>query len=120
MLSLRNHLGEINISKRFFTQLISLTLKDCFGIAGTNACSPKQSLLESFFALTKKKFEDKGVAVRFAEEKLIIDLHITVVYGLNIASTVKSIQHKISYVIEEETDIEVESVNVFIDEIKPA
>lgn len=118
MVLIRNHLGEINISKHFFAQLIGGTLTNCFGVADTNACSPKQSFLESFPIVRKKKFIDKGVAVKSFRGKLRVDLHITVMYGVNIASVVRSIQHKIAYVIEEETDIEVEEVNVYVDGIK--
>lgn len=115
---IRNHLGEINISKQFFSQLIGGTLTNCFGVADTNACTPKQNFFESLPFTKNKKFVDKGVAVKTLRGKLIVDLHITVTYGVNISSVVRSIQHKIAYVIQEETDIEVEAVNVFIDGIK--
>ncbi len=118
MVLIKSHLGEINISKQFFSQLIGGTLTNCFGVADTNACSPKQSFLESLPIIKKKKFIDRGVAVKSFKGKLRVDLHITVMYGVNIASVVRSIQHKIAYVIQEETDIEVEAVNVFVDGIK--
>ncbi|MDE6580876.1 MAG: Asp23/Gls24 family envelope stress response protein [Ruminiclostridium sp.] len=118
MVLIRDHLGEINISKQFFSQLIGGTLTDCFGVADTNACSPKQTFFDTISILRKKKMVDKGVSVRSVRGKLRVDLHITVMYGLNISSIVKSIQHKIAYVIEEETDISVESVNVYVDGIK--
>ncbi len=118
MVTIRNHVGQINISRQFFAQLIGGTLTNCFGVADTNACTPRQTVLASLPFLNRKKFIDKGVAVRSVMGKLQVDLHITVTYGLNIASVVHSIQHKIAYVIQEETDIEVESVNVFVDGIK--
>lgn len=118
MILIRDHLGEINISKQFFSQLIGKTLIDCFGVADTNPCNPKQTFFDTISIVRKKKMVDKGVSVRSVHGKLRVDLHITVMYGLNISSIVKSIQHKIAYVIEEETDITVESVNVFVDGIK--
>lgn len=118
MVNIHNHLGEINISKQFFAQLIGGTLTNCFGVADTNACTAKQTMMEKLPGFRKKRFIDKGVAIRTIKNKLIVDLHITVLYGVNISSVVRSIQHKIAYVIEDETDIEVEGVNVFIDGIK--
>lgn len=118
MVLIRDHLGEINISKQFFSQLIGETLTDCFGVADTNPCSPKQTFFDTLSFIRKKKMVDKGVSVRSLRGKLRVDLHITVMYGLNISSIVKSIQHKIAFVIEEETDISVESVNVYVDGIK--
>ncbi len=105
MVLIHNHLGEINISRQFFAQLIGGTLT-------------KQSLRESLPFTRKKKYIDKGVSVRTVRGKLHVDLHITVLYGVNISTAVRSIQHKITYVIEDETEIEVENVNVFIDGIK--
>lgn len=118
MVLIHNHLGEINVSKQFFAQLIGGTLTNCFGVADTNACTPKQNLMETLPFTKKKRFIDKGVAVKTVRGRLHVDLHITVLYGVNISSVVRSIQHKIAYVIEEETDIEVEGVNVYIDGIK--
>ena len=118
MVVVRSHLGDINISRNYFEQLIGSTLKDCFGVADINSASVGRSLLESLPLIGKKKKADKGVAVRNSDGKLQIDLHITVMYGVNISSVVKSIQHKISYAVNEETDLEVESVNVFVDNIK--
>ena len=118
MVLVHNHLGEINISKQFFAQLIGGTLTNCFGVADTNACTPKQSLREILPFTKKKKFIDKGVCIQAIKGKLYVDLHITVLYGVNISTAVRSIQHKIAYVIKEETDIEVGRVNVFIDGIK--
>ena len=118
MVLVRSHLGDINISRRFFAQLIGGTLTNCFGVADTNAVSAGKTLLEALPFFNRKKYVDRGVAVRTVRGKLEIDLHITVMYGVNIASVVKSIQHKIAYVISEETDLEVGSVNVFVDSIK--
>ena len=118
MVLIHNHLGEINVSRHFFTQLIGGTLINCFGVADTNACTPKQGLREILPFNKNKKFIDKGVCVKTIKGKLYVDLHITVLYGVNISTAVRSIQHKIAYVIKEETDIEVGNVNVFIDGIK--
>jgi uncharacterized alkaline shock family protein YloU len=83
-----------------------------------NAGGAKQTLVESLPFLSGKNKVDKGVSFKIIRDKLYVDLHITVLYGVNVASVVKSIQHKIKYAVEEETDIPVERVNVFIDGIK--
>lgn len=118
MVIIKSHLGEIKISRQFFAQLIGGTLTNCFGVADTNAGSAKQTFLEALPFGNKKQYIDKGVKLKAVKGRLSVDLHITVMYGVNIASVVKSIQHKIAYVINEETDLEVESVNVFVDGIR--
>jgi uncharacterized alkaline shock family protein YloU len=118
MVVLNNHLGSINITKRFFTALIGGTVTQCYGVVGMNSGTPRQNLIEMLPFLKRGKYHDKGVNVRFADGKLYIDLHITVLYGVNVASIVKSIQHKVTYVAEEHTGIKVGRVSVFVDAIK--
>lgn len=118
MVEIQNHLGKINITKQFFAALIGGTVTNCFGVVDMNVGNTKQTIIESLPFIRKKTYIDKGVTVSYLHDKLIIDLHITVMYGVNVASVVKSIQHKVRYVIEDETDIPVEKVNVYIDAIK--
>lgn len=118
MVTIQNHLGNINVSKQFFSTLIGGTVTNCFGVVGMNVGNARQTLMESIPFIKKKNYIDKGVSVRFANNSLIIDLHISVMYGVNVSSVVKSIQHKVRYVVEEETDLDVEKVNVFVDGIK--
>ncbi|MCL2077279.1 MAG: Asp23/Gls24 family envelope stress response protein [Oscillospiraceae bacterium] len=115
-----NHLGSISISKQFFTTLIGGTATGCFGVVGMNSGSPWQNAVEFLPLLRSKKqpYADKGVTVKAIDGMIHIDLHITVSYGVNVSSVVKSIQHKVTYVVEEQTGMKVGRVNVFIDAIK--
>jgi len=45
---------------------------------------------------------------------LIIELHISVSYGVNISAIVESIVNKVRYTVEEATDLKVSKVNVYI------
>lgn len=47
----------------------------------------------------------------------MVDLHIAVTYGLNIATIVRSIVGKVRYVTEKATGLQVAKVNVFVDEM---
>jgi uncharacterized alkaline shock family protein YloU len=118
MIVLNNHLGSVSISRDFFTSLISSAVAGCYGVVGTNAGGIWQNLVEFLPLLGKIKNDGKGVNIRFTDGKIYIDLHITVSYGVNVASIVKSIQHKVTYVTEEHTGIKVGRVNVYVDAIK--
>lgn len=118
MVAVKNHLGSIDISKQFLRQLIGATLTNCFGVVDTNVGNAKQTLLDSIPFIKKRRYIDKGVTVRENGDTLEVELHITVMYGVNVNSVVKSIQHKVSYAIEEQTDRRVNKVNVYIDGIK--
>ena len=124
MVSINNHLGTINYTKQFFYTLIGGTVSNCFGIVDMNAGDVKQTFIEKVPIPFIKKFaektilSEKGVTVRFKNGKLYIDLHITVMYGVNVSTIVKSIIHKVRYAVEEETEFSVEKVNVFVDSVK--
>jgi len=126
MVVLSNHLGSIGMSKRFFTALIGDALTDCFGVVGTNAGGVRQNIFEFLPFLKRGKYPDKGVSIKVRDDNtngqavsaIFIDLHITVLYGVNVASIVKSIQHKVTYVVEEQTGLKVGRVSVYVDAIK--
>lgn len=51
-------------------------------------------------------------------DRLIVDLHISVIYGMNISAIAKSIVNKVRYTVEEATGLRVRKVNVFVDGMK--
>ncbi|MCL2019149.1 MAG: Asp23/Gls24 family envelope stress response protein [Oscillospiraceae bacterium] len=118
MVVLSNHLGNIRITKRFFTSLIGHALTDCFGVAGTNARGFWQNTVELLPLLKRLRYPVVGVNVKAAGGTIYIDLHITVLYGVNVAAVVKSIRHKVTYTVEEQTGLKVGRVNVFVDALK--
>ncbi|MCL2036896.1 MAG: Asp23/Gls24 family envelope stress response protein [Oscillospiraceae bacterium] len=118
MITKQTHLGEITVTKQFLVELIGRTIISCFGVVEMNADGVRQTLIETLPFLPKKSRIDKGVSFKVVRDKLYIELHITVMYGVNVSSVVKSIQHKIKFAVEEEIDIPVERVNIFVDGIK--
>ena len=124
MITINNHLGTITYSKQFFYSLIGGTVTNCFGIVGMNAGDAKQTFVEKVPLKFIKKFaektilSEKGVTVRYKNDKLYIDLHISVMYGVNVSTIVKSIIHKVRFAVEDETGFTVDKVNVFVDAVK--
>lgn len=112
MIKLKNHLGTIDISQSFFTNLVGSTATSCFGVAAMAV--PRTA---SGFWKNRRNSSDeaRGVRVRSRDGGLVIDLHIIVTYGTNISAIVKSIMHKVSYTVEDVTGIPVTHVNVYVD-----
>ena len=115
MIKVQNNIGTIIISQDYLTALIGSTVTGCFGVVQMNISSAKQTLMA---ALVKRRSFERGINVRAGKDKLVVDLHITVLYGVNVGTVVKSIINKVKYVMEESTGISVERVNVYVDEIK--
>lgn len=114
MIKIENHIGKISVSKRYLKRLIGKTVTDCFGVVGMNDFGPKQNIR----ALFNNTSLDDGVVIREKDNKLLIDLHICVSYGVNIGAISDSIVHKVRFAVENEAGIEVFKVNVFIDTMK--
>ena len=122
MITKRTHLGSIIVTNQFLSELIGRTIVNCYGVVDMNADGAKQTFMENLLNwsvpfLPKKTQIDKGVSLKIIKDKLYIQLHITVMYGINVSSVIKSIQNKIKYAVEEETEISVERVNIFVDGI---
>ena len=49
--------------------------------------------------------------------RLVIELHIKVTFGLNIAAIVRSITHKVKYAVEDATGLKVQRIDVCVDDI---
>lgn len=115
MLIVENHIGKITISEKYLADLIGYTVSGCFGVADMNECGFFRSFAASLTHLKHKPRINKGVSIRTKDNKLIIDLHITVAYGTNISVITESITGKVKFAVEEATGTAVSKLNVFID-----
>ena len=111
MIKYETHLGEITISQNYFTKLVGEAVSSCYGVV---SMVPKgvQRLRPKFL---KKKYSDTGIRVYGNDHSLTIDLHIRVIYGMNISAISRSIVNKVSYVVEDATGIKVDHVRVHVD-----
>ena len=62
-------------------------------------------------------FADKGVRVTVENGRLIIEIHIAVGYGLNIATAAQSITHRVQDEVEHSTGLKVARVIVSVDDV---
>ena len=115
MVKFENHLGTISISQDYFANLVGKAASDCYGVCGMSEHNPVLNIRNRF---SKKDNNDSGVRVRSVGGGLIIDLHIIVTYGVNIAAIVKSIVNNVRYHVETATGFTVAKVNVFVDGMK--
>ena len=111
MIGFENTLGTVEITQEYFANLIGKAASECYGVAGM-INSPYQGIKA---VLSNRDNIDNGVRVRTEDGKLLVDIHIAVTYGVNIAAIVKSIVHKVRYTVEESTGFQVAKVNVFVD-----
>ena len=113
MIKIDNHLGTINITNSYLTALIGHAAASCFGVVRMNPVGARQGVKTNLLGATSI---ENGVRVTVPKgtNHMVIDLHIFVTYGINV-SAIDSIINKVRYVVESETGIAVNKINVFVD-----
>ncbi|MBQ8961371.1 MAG: Asp23/Gls24 family envelope stress response protein [Ruminococcus sp.] len=116
MVTVENHIGKISVTENYLTEIVRHAVCDCFGVADVCNVNTFRSAVSS---ITRGKlFKPRGVKIRTDKDGgLVIDLHIKVTYGTNIAAAVNSITHKVTFTVEEAVGIDVHKVNVFVDDM---
>ncbi len=114
MIRIDNHLGMIELTTTYLKSLIGHAATSSFGVVRMSPIGAKQGVKTNILGGTSI---DNGVRVYVPKDsnKMVIDLHIYVTYGINVSAIVDSIINKVRYVVETETGIEVKKINVYVD-----
>ena len=114
MIKIYNPQGKVLLTNDFFAGLVGNAITSCYGVAGMSVAGAKDGMRAVFFG---SDIPEKGVVVREDDGQLVIDLHIKVIYGVNIATIVENIKERVSYAVEHTTNLKVKSINVSVDDI---
>ncbi|MBC5582445.1 Asp23/Gls24 family envelope stress response protein [Anaerofilum sp. BX8] len=114
MINFYNTFGKVSMTGDYFAGLVSAAASSCYGVADMATSGASDTVKGMIFG---SDHPDKGVRVTEDGGKLVIELHIKVTYGLNISAIVKSITHKVKYVVEDATGLQVKKINVSVDDI---
>lgn len=115
MIQITNRYGTTTITQEYFRHLIGRVVTDCYGVVGMVNSDMSQSIKG---LISKSILNDKGVKVKINGETLTVDLHIIVLYGVNISAIVQSIVNEVKYAVKDNTGFEVDVVNVYIDSME--
>lgn len=110
-----NSQGEVIIDNEVMAKYAGSAAIENFGIVGMASVSVKDGLVK----LLKKESVSHGVNVVVDENnKLRIDLHIIVAYGVNINSVCENLIGNVKYRVEEFTGMGVEKISVFVEGVR--
>ena len=112
MLKLENHLGTTTITTEYFAGLIGNVVSSCYGVVGISASTPMQGMLRR---VSGRSTPAQGVKIKAIGDKLVVDIHIKVLYGINVSAIVKSIMNKVRYAVSQAVGLQVAKINVFVD-----
>ena len=86
----------------------------CFGIVGMAMVNMKDGIAK---LLTRDNIR-KGVFVSVKNNKITIDFHIIVSYGVSISTVASNLMESVKYRVEEFTSLEVERINIYVEGVK--
>ena len=113
MIQYQTRYGTVTVSNEYFAKIIGKTVTSCYGVSSMVATG-KQWIRSKF---SKKEYIDTGIVVSGNINQINVDLHITVIFGVNINAIAQSVAHKVKYVVEESTGIAVNNVTVDVDDM---
>lgn len=108
-------LGNVQIDKEVIAKYAGSSAVECFGIVGMATVNVKDGLAK----LLKRESLTHGVEVCITEDnKITIDLHIIVSYGVSISAVTDNLICNVKYKVEEFAGLPVERISVFVEGVR--
>ena len=114
MIAYETRLGKIVLSEQYLSKLIGNEVVSCFGVVGMAGVNVKDGLVK----ILKMDSITRGIVVKMVNNKLVLDFHVIVAYGVSISAVSDNLISNVKYKVEEFTGIEVSKVNVFVEGVR--
>ena len=112
--SMNTHMGNITIDNEVIAQYAGSIAMECFGIVGMAGINVKDGLVK----LLKKDSMTRGINVSINNNKLTLNFHVIVAYGVSILAVSDNLISNVKYKVEEFTGIEIEKINIFVEGVR--
>ncbi len=109
--SMDTHMGNISIDHEVIAQYAGTVAMECFGIVG-------MSVKDGLVKLLKKESMTRGIQVSLNNNRLTLDFHVIVSYGVSILAVSDNLIDSVKYKVGEFTGIEIEKINIFVEGVK--
>lgn len=112
--SMNTQLGNIVIDPEVIAQYAGSVAVECFGIVGMASVNMKDGLVK----LLMKDSITHGISVNIVNNKLILDFHVIVAYGISILTVADNLISNVKYKVENFTGLEIEKINIFVEGVR--
>ena len=112
--SMNTHLGNIVIDPEVIAQYAGSVAVECFGIVGMASVNVKDGLVK----LLKKETITHVIQDNIVNNKLILDFHVIVAYGVSIIAVSDNLISNVKYKVENFTGLEIEKINIFVEGVR--
>ncbi|MBR1450672.1 MAG: Asp23/Gls24 family envelope stress response protein [Lachnospiraceae bacterium] len=106
--------GNLIIDVDVVAQYAGSVAVECFGIVGMAAVS----MTDGIAKMLKKENLTRGINVEMVNDKLTLDFHVIVSYGVNIRAVATNLVNNVKYKFEEYTGFEIGKINVFVEGVR--
>jgi uncharacterized alkaline shock family protein YloU len=103
--------GRITISEDVIAQIVGDTAAECYGVVGMAGNGPLARLLA-------RDRRTQGIDVGAREDGLVIDLHVVVEHGLNLAEVAAAVRSRVAYEVQRIAGLPVAAVEVHIRDVR--
>ncbi|MDO5293181.1 MAG: Asp23/Gls24 family envelope stress response protein [bacterium] len=111
---MNTQIGEILIDNDVIAKYAGSSTIESFGVVGMASFNVKDGIVN----LLKKENISHGVNVTVEENKISIDLHIIVAYGVSISAVSDNLINNVKYKVEEYTGLSVEKIRIFVEGVR--
>ncbi len=109
----KTDLGQITIDPKVVMAYAAEAAYGTFGIIGMVTIDAKDGIVK----LLKREAAGKGIKVTINNNKVSIDYHLMVKFGVNILSVQANLVESLKYKVEQYTGLEVEKVDIFVERV---
>lgn len=112
---IETRLGKVMIDSEVIATYAGSVAVECFGIVGMAAVNMKDGLVK----LLKKDYLTHGINVVVDEEnKITIDFHVIVSYGVSISTVSDNLVETVKYKVEAFTGMEIDKMNIYVEGVR--
>lgn len=109
-----NELGKVIIDDEVIKTYAGSVAVGCFGIVGMAAVNMKDGLVR----LLKRDYLNHGIEVKIVDNKITIDFHVIIAYGVSIDAISDTLISTVKYQVEEFTGLTIERINIFVEGVR--
>lgn len=106
--------GNISIDKAVLAKYAGAATSEVIGIVGMASLNMKEGVIK----LLKKENSGSGVKIAVSGNKIKVDLHVIVAYGVSISAVAQNVIEHVKYKLENYAGMEVEAINIFIEGVR--
>ena len=112
--TMNTELGNVIIDTEVIAKYAGSAAVECFGVVGMAAVNVKDGIAK----LLRRESLNRGVNITVNDNKITVDFHIIVSYGVSISAVADNLVSNVRYKIEEFSGLPVEKINIYVEGVR--